>query len=454
MTQYDFDLFVIGAGSGGVRAARMAAGQDKKVAVAEEAKAGGTCVNLGCIPKKIYVYAAEHQGLFQNAKPFGWKLPQPDFDWPTLRDNKSRVIAGGNKRIREMLEQSGARYIQGRARLISANEVVVADKTYSARRILIATGSEAEVQDIPGKEHLLTSDRIFDLEKLPGRILIVGGGYIAGEFAGIFHGLGVEVVQIYRGEMFLRGFDNDIRKFVADGMRRKGIDLRFNCDLSKLSVNSDGSYTATLTGGEILQTDLVLTAIGRRPKIADLGLEDVGVRLSENGAIEVDDTYQTSVPSIYALGDVIDRMQLTPVALAEAMTLVGNLYQDKSTVLDYRLVPTAVFTQPSIGTVGLTEEEALAQYPQVDVFSTEFKPLKNVLSGKEEQILMKLLVDRRTDRVLGAHMAGGEAAETIQGIAIALKAGASKADFDRTIGIHPTSAEEFVTMRSVTRRHG
>ena len=454
MTQYDFDLFVIGAGSGGVRAARMAAGQGKKVAVAEEAKAGGTCVNLGCIPKKIYVYAAEHQGLFQNAKPFGWKLPQPDFDWPTLRDNKSRVIAGGNKRIREMLEQSGARYIQGRARLISANEVVVADKTYSARRILIATGSEAEVQDIPGKEYLLTSDRIFDLEKLPGRILIVGGGYIAGEFAGIFHGLGVEVVQIYRGEMFLRGFDNDIRKFVADGMRCKGIDLRFNCDLSKLSANSDGSYTATLTGGEILQTDLVLTAIGRRPKIADLGLEDVGVRLSENGAIEVDDTYQTSVPSIYALGDVIDRMQLTPVALAEAMTLVGNLYQDKSTVLDYRLVPTAVFTQPSIGTVGLTEEEALAQYQQVDVFSTEFKPLKNVLSGKEEQILMKLLVDRRTDRVLGAHMAGGEAAETIQGIAIALKAGASKADFDRTIGIHPTSAEEFVTMRSVTRRHG
>jgi len=451
MSNYDFDLFVIGAGSGGVRAARMAAAEGVKVAIAEKSKPGGTCVNLGCVPKKLYVHAAEYGAGFLQAPGFGWQSQAPLFDWPTLRDNKSETIAKLNGMYAEMLGKVGVQMIEGHARLTGANEVAVAGQTYSAERILLATGSRPSLPSIPGNEHLLSSDQIFDLEQLPNRLLIIGGGYVATEFAGVFHGLGVEVTQIYRGDLFLRGFDTEIREFVAKQMLKNDIDLRFNCDLQSVGQNSDGSFTTILKDGATLQTDLILAAIGRTPNSSDLGLAEVGVEVGKNGEVLVNDFYQTNIPSIYALGDLIDRLQLTPVALAEGMTLVRHLYQGGSQPLDYNLVPTAVFSQPTIGTVGLTEEEALEQYLQIDVYTTNFRSLKHALSGSSERVLMKLLVDPATDRVVGAHMAGEMAGETIQGIAVALKAGATKSDFDRTIGIHPTSAEEFVTMRSKTR---
>ncbi|WP_303722631.1 glutathione-disulfide reductase [Malonomonas rubra] len=451
MASYDYDLFVIGAGSGGVRTARMAAAEGIKVAIAEQSKPGGTCVNLGCVPKKLYVHAAEYGAGFLQASGFGWQSPAPLLDWLTLRDNKSETISELNGLYGEMLSNAGVEMITGHAKLLDANRVSVNGKEFSAERILLATGSRPSLPDIPGKEHLLTSDQIFDLERLPKRMLIVGGGYIATEFSGIFHGLGVDVTQIYRRKLFLRGFDGEIREFVAKQMRKKNIDLRFNCDLRQVGKNRDGSLTVTLQDGSSLQTDLILAATGRIPNTEDLGLDNAGVAVANNGAVIVDDFYQTNIPSIYALGDLINRMQLTPVALAEGMTLVRHLYKGGADPLDYTLIPTAVFSQPNIGTVGLTEEEALESYPQVDVYTANFRSLKHALSGSGERVLMKLLVDPTTDRVVGAHMAGEMAGETIQGIAIALKAGATKSDFDKTIGIHPTSAEEFVTMRSKTR---
>lgn len=451
MSSYDFDLFVIGAGSGGVRSARMAAVEGVKVAIAEQSKPGGTCVNLGCVPKKLYVHAAEYGAGFLQAPGFGWQSQAPLFDWPILRDNKTETINKLNGMYAEMLGNAGVELISGHARLLDAHRVAVGDKQYTAERILLATGNRPFLPEIPGKEHLLSSDQIFDLETLPKRMLIVGGGYIATEFAGIFHGLGVEITQIYRKELFLRGFDIEIREFAAKQMRKKGIDLRFNCDLQTVSKNTDGSFTVALKDGSGLQTDLVLAATGRTPNTQDLGLEDIGIALDQKGAVIVDDFYQTNIPSIYALGDLIDRMQLTPVALAEGMTLVKHLYKGGCEPLDYSLIPTAVFSLPNIGTVGLTEEEAAEQYPQIDVYTTNFRSLKHALSGSGERVLMKLLVDPVSDRVVGAHMAGEAAGETIQGIAVALKAGATKASFDKTIGIHPTSAEEFVTMRNKTR---
>jgi len=451
MSSYDYDLFVVGAGSGGVRTARMAATEGVKVAIVEKSKPGGTCVNLGCVPKKLYVHAAEYGASFLQAPGFGWQSQAPLFDWPTLRDNKSETISKLNGMYGDMLGKVGVDMIDGHARVTGPNEVQVGDKSYRAERILLATGGRPFIPDVPGKEHLLSSDQIFDLEKLPQKMLIVGGGYIATEFAGIFHGLGVEVIQIYRGELFLRGFDKEIREFVAKQMQKRQIDLRFNCDLEAVTKKPDGSLQATLNNGSQLQTDLILAATGRIPNTEDLGLEAVGVNLGEKGEVLVDTFYQTNIPSIYALGDLIDRMQLTPVALAEGMTLVNHLYKGTTESLDYNLVPTAVFSQPNIGTVGLTEEEAIAQYPQIDVYTTNFRSLKHALSGSDERVLMKLLVDPTTDKVVGAHMAGEAAGETIQGIGIALKAGATKATFDKTIGIHPTSAEEFVTMRTKTR---
>lgn len=451
MTNYDYDLFVIGAGSGGVRTARMAAAEGVKVAIAEQSQPGGTCVNRGCVPKKLYLHAAEYGAGFLQAPGFGWQSQAPLFDWPTLRENKSETIAKLSGIYSKMLDDVGVEMIEGHASLCGPHQVEVEGKFYSAERILLATGSRPVMPDIPGKEHLLDSDQIFDLEQLPNRLLIVGGGYVATEFAGIFHGLGVDVTQIYRGELFLRGFDKEICEFVAEQMRNQDIDLRFNSDLKRIDKNSDGSFTATLQDGSLLQTDLILAATGREPHTDNLGLEKVGVQLGTTGAVQVDEFYQTNIPSIYALGDLIDRMQLTPIALAEGMTLVRHLYKGGSEPLDYNLVPTAVFSLPTIGCVGLTEEDALEQYPQIDVYSSNFRSLKHALSGSGERVLMKLLVDPVSDKVVGAHMAGEMAGETIQGIAVALKAGACKRDFDKTIGIHPTSAEEFVTMRSKTR---
>lgn len=453
MSRYDYDLFVLGAGSGGVRAARMAASLGVKVAVAEQDRTGGTCVNLGCVPKKLYVHAAEYASLVSQASNYGWQFQPPGFDWTTLRDNKSAFITNANLRMEAMLEKAGARLIRGRATLNGPHEVLVDGRLYSAERILVATGAHPSRPEFPGKEHVLSSDQIFDLDHLPERLLIIGGGYIACEFAGIFHHLGVKVTQLYRGELFLRGFDREIRQKVAADMRRAGIDLRFNTQVEKIVKTSVGQYAVECSQEAIITTDLILGATGRRPNVENLGLESAGVKVTPQGAIAVNRFYQTNVPSIYALGDVIDRLQLTPVALAEAMTLVDFLYKDKAEPLDYNLIPTAVFSLPQIAGVGVSEEQAIERFSCVDVYTSEFRSLKQALAGHQQQILMKLLVDADTQRVVGAHMAGEGAAETIQGIAIALKAGATKATFDKTVGIHPTSAEEFVTMRALTRTH-
>ena len=453
MMKFDFDLFVIGAGSGGVRAARMAAAQGVRVAIAEQGRTGGTCVNLGCVPKKLYVHAAEYGAGFPQSAGFGWQSQLPQFRWPTLQKNKAEAIHKLNRLYEEMLDKSGARLIRGKAKITGPHQVEVAGLSYSSERILLATGSRPFIPEFPGRELVVTSDQIFALENLPRRVLIVGGGFISTEFAGIFHGLGVEVTQAYRGELFLRGFDREIREFVATQMRTKGIKLLFQTEVERVGKNSENEFRVGFQDGSFLETDLVLFATGRIPNTEGLGLEDVGIALTKDGAVDVDDFYRTSVPSVYALGDLIDRVQLTPVALAEAMALVRHLYQGNNEKLDYSLIPIAVFCQPTIGTVGLTEEQAIEQYPTIDVYTANFRSLKHALSNSGERVMMKLLVDPASNRVVGAHMAGEQAAEIIQGIAIALKTGATKADFDQTLGIHPTSAEEFVTMRSLTRSH-
>ncbi|MEH6823399.1 MAG: glutathione-disulfide reductase [Motiliproteus sp.] len=457
MSAYDFDLFVIGAGSGGVRAARMAATKGVRVAVAEDRYMGGTCVNVGCVPKKLYVYASHYGEQFHEAAGFGWPLDKPTFDWPTLRDNKKTEITRLNGIYLNLLDGSGAEVIDGRGVVIDAHTVDVGGTRYSTERILIATGGWPVVPDIDGAEHAITSNEIFDLAQFPERILIVGGGYIAVEFAGIFAGLGAKTTQLYRGELFLRGFDDQVRGFVAQEMIKKGVDLKFNINVKSIQKLEDGTLRALLTDDSEIITDAVLYATGRAANTRGIGLEQAGVELADNGAINVDETFQSSVDSIYALGDVIDRVQLTPVALAEGMQLVNQLYPDDANPsnrkVDYQLIPTAVFSQPTIGTVGLSEQQALQQHPNLDVYDSEFRAMKHTLSGSNERTLMKLLVDADSDRVVGVHMVGADAGEIIQGIGIALKAGATKAIFDSTIGIHPTAAEEFVTMRTPSRRY-
>ncbi|RDE24528.1 glutathione-disulfide reductase [Motiliproteus coralliicola] len=453
MSNFDFDLFVIGAGSGGVRAARMAAAKGVRVAVAEDRYMGGTCVNVGCVPKKLYVYASQYSEQIEESRGFGWDAAVPAFDWNRLRDNKKAEISRLNGIYNNLLDNSGAEVLNGRATVVGPNQVEVNGNTYSAERILVATGGWPTVPAIEGAEHALTSNEIFDMEQFPQRILIVGGGYIAVEFAGIFNGLGAKTTQLYRGELFLRGFDNQVRSFVAEEMRKKGVDLRFNLNVESIQKLEDGTLSATLTDGSTIETDAVLYATGRKPNVNGLGLESVGVSQAKDGSIEVDQNFRSSVESIYAIGDVINRVQLTPVALAEGMQLVEHLYGEQQRQVSYELIPTAVFSQPNIGTVGPSEEQAVAQYPNLDVYQSEFRAMKHTLSGLQERTLMKLLVDADTDRVVGAHMVGPDAGEITQGLGIALKAGATKAVFDSTIGIHPTAAEEFVTMRDTARRY-
>lgn len=455
MSDYDFDLFVIGAGSGGVRAARMAATSGVRVAVAEDRYMGGTCVNVGCVPKKLYVYASHYAEQIHEAAGFGWQVEKPTFDWATLRDNKKAEISRLNGIYQNLLDGSGVQVIDGRGQVVDAHTVEVNGQRYTSERVLIATGGWPVVPPIDGAELALTSNEIFDLDQFPQRILIVGGGYIAVEFAGIFAGLGAQTTQLYRGELFLRGFDNQIRQFVADEMIKKGVDLRFNINVESIRKLDNGNLSVLLTDGSSVETDAVLYATGRKPNVTGLGLEQAGVALADSGAVEVDQHFQTSVPSIYALGDVINRVQLTPVALAEGMQLVEHLYGDDSgsKTVNYQLIPTAVFSQPNIGTVGLSEEQAREQCSNLDVYDSEFRAMKHTLSGSDERTLMKLLVDADTDRVVGVHMVGPDSGEIIQGIGIALKAGATKSVFDSTVGIHPTAAEEFVTMRTASRRY-
>ena len=446
MAEYDYDLFVIGAGSGGVRASRIAASLGARVAVAEDRYLGGTCVNVGCIPKKLLAYAAHFHDDFEDAESFGWSLGERRFDWSTLIANKDREIKRLNGIYERILTNAGVEIIHGRATIEDANTILVNGRKLSCERILVATGGWPSVPDILGKELAITSNEAFYLERRPEKALVVGGGYIAVEFAGIFNGLGVETTQIYRGPLFLRGFDGDVRRHLAQEMDRKGVKLRFDTNVTALARDGDG-IVATLDNGEEVHADLAMYATGRVPMTGNLGLEQVGVALNDKGAIIVDDGFGTSVPSIYAIGDVIDRVQLTPVALAEGMALARALFGGGDIAMDYETIPTAVFSQPTIGTVGLSEEDARAKYGTVDIYRSRFRQLKHTLTPRQEQTMMKLVVDRDSDRVLGAHMVGPEAGEIVQGLGIALKLGAKKADFDRTIGIHPTAAEEFVTMR-------
>ncbi len=446
MSAYDYDLFVIGAGSGGVRAARMSAGFGARVAVAEDLYLGGTCVNVGCVPKKLYVYAAEYGKGFRDAEGFGWESGTPLFDWPTLRDNKQTEISRLNAIYRNILTGADAKIIEGRARITGPHSVEVAGRSITAGRILIATGGWPYVPEFPGSEHAITSNEVFDLEHFPERLVVVGGGYIAVEFAGIFNGLGADVTQLYRGPLFLRGFDADVRRHAAQEIAKSGVDLRFNTQVQSITPTASG-LRVVLDSGEALVADAVLYATGRKPNLQGLGLENVSVDLDASGCIAVDANFQTSEPSIYALGDVTGGMELTPVALAEGMAFARRQFGALDAAPEYDFVPTAVFCQPNIGTVGFTEEEAREEFGEVEIYKSTFKPMKHTLSGRDERSLMKLIVDKQTDRVVGVHMVGPDAGEIMQGIAIALKAGATKALFDSTIGIHPTAAEEFVTMR-------
>ena len=447
VVKYDFDLFVIGAGSGGVRAGRMAAGFGARVAVCEDRYMGGTCVNVGCVPKKLYVYASEYSQHFTDSQGFGWQPSEAGFCWDTLRDNKTAEISRLNGIYDNLMGNAGVEVIDGRGRIIDPHTVAVGDQHYSTERILVAVGGWPFVPDFPGKELVLSSNEIFDLPTLPKRMVVVGGGYIAVEFAGIFNGLGVEVTQLYRRDLFLRGFDDEIRAFSAEEIGKKGVNLRFNTDVEKITKEDDGCLLVTLNDGTVLETDVVLYATGRKPHLNGLGLENTQVSLNDQGYIAVNDSFQTTEPSIYAVGDVIGGMELTPVALAEGMALAKHLYNNQPCRVDYENIATAVFCQPNIGTVGLTEEQAREIYPQLKKFRSSFRAMKHTISGSEERSMMKLLVDGATDKVVGAHMVGPDAGEIMQGIAIAMKCGATKADFDNTIGIHPTAAEEFVTMR-------
>lgn len=449
LSEYDFDLFVIGAGSGGVRASRMAAAAGMRVAVAEDRYMGGTCVNVGCVPKKLFVYASAYRESFEDARGFGWQGQDgAEFHWHTLRDNNANEIARLNGIYRNLLGNSGVTIIDGRASLTGRHEVTVGEAVYTAERILVATGGWPYVPEFPGSEHAITSNEIFSLDTFPKRILVVGGGYIAVEFAGIFAGLGAETHLSYRRELFLRGFDRDVRNFVRDEMTKKGVDLRFNHQVVAIEKQPDDSLLVREADGETLSVDVVLFATGRKPNTAGLGLEKLGVVLHKDGTIGVDDNFRSSVTSIYALGDVTGGPELTPVALAEAMALVKHWQTGKTAEIDYNNIPTAVFCQPNIATVGLTEEEARQAGIDVAIFKSDFRGMRHTVSGRDERTLMKLIVDKASDRVVGAHMVGPEAGEIIQGIAVAMKAGATKAVFDQTIGIHPTAAEEFVTMRT------
>ncbi|TDV67613.1 glutathione-disulfide reductase [Pseudomonas sp. LP_7_YM] len=449
---YNFDLFVIGAGSGGVRAARFSAGFGARVAVAESRYLGGTCVNVGCVPKKLMVYGAHYCEDFEQAKSYGWNSGAASFDWPTLIGNKNREISRLNGVYRKLLDDSGVTLMEGHARLRGPHEVEINGQVHTAEHIMIATGGWPQIPDIPGREHAITSNEVFFLEQMPKRVVIVGGGYIAVEFASIFNGLGADVSLMYRGELFLRDFDDGVRNHLHEELNKRGMDIRFKTEINSIEKRADASLDLKLNDGSTFNTDCVFYATGRRPMLDDLGMETVDVALDEKGFVKVDEHYQSSEPSIIAIGDVIGRVQLTPVALAEGMAVARRLFKpEQYRAVDYNHIPTAVFSLPNIGTVGLTEAQAREAGHDVQIFESRFRPMKLSLTDNQERTLMKLVVDAKTDRVLGCHMVGPDAGEIIQSLAIALKAGATKQIFDDTLGVHPTAAEEFVTMRTAAR---
>jgi glutathione reductase (NADPH) len=446
MADYDFDLFVIGAGSGGVRCGRVSASLGARVAVAEERELGGTCVNVGCIPKKLLHYASHYAEHFEDAEAYGWTLGPRSFDWATLIANKNKEISRLNGIYGRLLEEAGVTLLTGHARLLDPHCVEVSGQRYSAANILVATGSWPHVPKLEGAEHAITSNEFFHLKALPERALVVGGGYIAVELAGILHGMGCDVTQLYRGPLFLRGFDPDVRQVLAEEMKKKGVDLRFEANIARIEKSASG-LRAVLDDGATLECDTILYATGRLPLTSGIGLEEAGVKLGAKGEVLVDEFSRSSVENIWAIGDATDRMNLTPVAIHEAMCLAKTLFGGEPTSPVHENVASAVFSQPPVASVGLGEDEARDRFGTVDVYRTRFGPLLHTLTGRSEQTMMKLLVDSDTDRVVGCHMVGPEAGEIIQGLAVAVKCGATKAQFDATVGVHPTSAEEFVTMR-------
>ncbi|WP_024516130.1 glutathione-disulfide reductase [Bradyrhizobium sp. Tv2a-2] len=455
MADFDVDLFVIGGGSGGVRAARIAAGYGARVMVAEEYRMGGTCVIRGCVPKKLLVMGSHIRHELADAAGFGWTIANATFDWPTLIANKDKEIGRLEAAYTTNVEKSGTRIVKTRAVLEDAHAVRLATgEKVTAKYVLIATGGAPNHgRMIEGIEHVISSNEAFHLEKLPRRIVIQGGGYIALEFACIFAGFGSDVTVVYRGDNILRGFDDDVRAHVRSEMEKEGISILTGCTVEKVEKSGEG-YISHLSSGSSLASDQVMFAIGRHPNVANLGLENAGVAINPaNGGITVNAYSQTSVPNIYAIGDVTNRVNLTPVAIREGHAFADTVFGKRDVKADHVDVPTAVFTQPEIGTVGLTETQARAQYSHVDIYKTTFKPMKATLSGRDTRILMKLVVDGATDRVLGCHIVGDYAAETIQAVAIAVKMKATKADFDSTVALHPTAAEELVTMRTPTARH-
>jgi glutathione reductase (NADPH) len=446
MAGFDFDLVVIGGGSGGVRAARMAARAGARVALAEEFRMGGTCVIRGCVPKKLYVMASAFRTAFEDAAGFGWSVGDTRFDWGGLRAAKEREITRLEGVYAANLESAGVTLFRERATVAGPHAARLASgRLLETPHILIATGGTPAASDMPGAELTVTSNEIFDLPEFPGRIVIEGGGYVASEFAGVFNGLGARTTQLYRGELFLRGFDGEVRAYVAAAMRARGVDLRFGAGIAAVARRG-GALAVTLKDGAEIEADAVLLALGRRPNTAGLGLEEAGVRLTPNGAVAVDAYSQSSIPSIYAVGDVTDRLALTPVAIREGAAFAATVFEGRPTRADHSDVATAVFTQPEIGTVGAAEEDARAQGP-VEIYRALFRPMANILAGRDERTLMKLVVAQESRRVLGVHLVGPASAEMIQLAGVAVKMGATKDDFDRTVAVHPTAAEELVLMR-------
>lgn len=445
MSDYDYDLFVIGAGSGGVRGARMAAATGARVGIAEGRRIGGTCVLRGCVPKKLLVYGAHFHDDFEDAAAYGWRVRTPTHDWSQLITAKNQETDRLNGIYINLLKNAGVEMHEGYAKFLDAHTLDVGGEKITAERILIASGAHPVVPDIPGREHSITSDEALDLMSRPERIAIVGAGYIAVEFAGIFAALGTKVHLLVRSKL-LRGFDRDVADELEEALKRAGVELVYGAQPARIDPKGAG-YVVTAENGEKIETDLVMFAAGRDPNVRGMDLEQVGVALGAKNAVKVDEFSKTSVDNIYAVGDVTDRMALTPVAIHEAMCFVDTVYKDKPRSPDYDYVPTAVFSQPPIGTVGLPEDEAVERYGEVDVYTSRFRPMKHTLTGREHYSFMKIIVEPGSDRVVGAHMIGDDAAEIAQGLGIAMKMGATKADFDATIGIHPTAAEEFVTMR-------
>jgi glutathione reductase (NADPH) len=450
MAQYDYDLFVVGGGSGGVRASRMAALAGKKVAIAEEYQFGGTCVIRGCIPKKLFVYASQYGEDFEDAAGFGWTIPEKRFDWEVLVANKDREIARLSDLYRQNVKKAGVEIVDDRAEFLDPHTIHLkkSNRKITAAHFLVATGGRPSNEaNFPGIEHCINSNDAFYLKKLPKRVLVTGGGYIAVEFAHIFHGLGCDTTLVYRGEKILRGFDDDVRDCLISEMHKNGIRIINNRNFKRIDKR-DGELFAFTDHDEMIETDAVMLAIGRHPNTDGMGLDKAGVTLGKKGEVKVDRYSKTNVDHIYAIGDVTDRLQLTPVAIHEAMCFVKTVFEGKPTPVDHHLVPTAVFSRPEIAAVGLTEAKALEEGHAVDVYQSTFRPLKHTLSGRDTRARFKLVVDSKTDRVLGCHIFGFDAAEIIQMATVALKMGATKEDFDSAIALHPTAAEELVTMRT------